>query len=125
MSVNAYNKYKEQSVMTMTPGEMVVRLYDEVIQQLNRAVYFIEENDIQGANLSLQKSQRIINHLKATLDHKYEISNNLSQLYDFIISRIVQGNIRKEAAPLQEVLPLVEELKDAFAQGERLARMQH
>ncbi len=121
--MNPYDKYKEQAVMTMTPGEMVVRLFEEVINQMNRAIISIEENNLSAANSSLQKSQRIINHLRATLDNRYEISAPLRQLYDFFLEQIIKANVRKDIVPLQETLPLVEELKDAFAQGERLARI--
>ncbi len=122
--INPYDKYKEQAVMTMTPGEMVVRLFEEIINQINRAIVGIDENNVSVANDSLQKSQRIFNHLRMTLDGKYEISNSLRQLYDFFLEQIIRANIKKDAAPLHDILPLIIELKDAFAQGERLARMQ-
>lgn len=122
--INPYDKYKEQSVMTMTPGEMVVKLYEEVINQMNRAIISIGENDIGTTNSSLQKCQRILNHLRITLDDRYEISKALRQLYDFFLVQIIKANIKKDAAPLHDILPLIVELKDTFAQGERLARMQ-
>ena len=31
MALNPYQKYQQQSVMTMTQGEMLTKLYDEVI----------------------------------------------------------------------------------------------
>lgn len=122
--INPYDKYKEQSVMTMTPGEMVVKLYEEIINQLNRAVISIEDGNVSAANASLQKSQRIFNHLRATLDSRYEVAGNLGQLYEFFLSQIVKANIKKDAKPVEEILPMVTELKETFAQAERLARMQ-
>ncbi|RPF48380.1 flagellar protein FliS [Hydrogenoanaerobacterium saccharovorans] len=122
--MNPYEKYKQQSVMTMTQGEMVVRLYEEIINQLSRAVNCIREKDIEGTNASLQKCQRIINYLKSTLNFKYEVSSNLSSLYDFFNEQIIKSNLKKDTQPIEEILPLVSELKDTFAQGERLSRMQ-
>ncbi|WP_312643762.1 flagellar export chaperone FliS [Hydrogenoanaerobacterium sp.] len=122
--VNPYEKYKEQSIMTMTQGEMVVRLYEEVINQLSRAIICIGEKDIEGSNISLQKSQRIINYLKSTLNYNYEVSGNLSNLYDFFNEQIIKSNIKKDVQPIDQILPLISELKDTFAQGERLSRMQ-
>ena len=49
MPVNPYQKYQQQSVMTMTPGEMLLKLYDEVITQLNAVRQFNVEKDYQGA----------------------------------------------------------------------------
>ncbi|NLM62230.1 MAG: flagellar export chaperone FliS [Clostridiales bacterium] len=123
MALAAYDKYREQTIMTMTPGEMVVRLFEESEKQISFAIMCIEKKDIQGANASLQKAQRIFNYLKASLDFKYPISRNLSELYDFFNRRLIEANIKKIKEPAEEILPLVTELREAFQQGERLARM--
>lgn len=123
MAVNPYQKYKEESVLSMTPGEMVVKLYDEVIKQLNIAVKAIELKDYQKVNASLQKSQRIVLYLKETLNFDYEISNNLASLYDFYLDRIIKSNIKKDKQFILEVIPLISEMRDAFSKGEKLARI--
>lgn len=123
MPANPYDKYKEQSVMTMTHGEMLTRLYEEVIKQLNIGMLGIKEKNYNGTNEALKKAQRILNYLKATLDFKYDIANNLASLYDFFNQQIMSANIKKNSKMLEEILPMVEELKDAFVQGEKLARM--
>lgn len=123
MAINPYDRYKEQSIMTMTPGEMVVRLYEEVIKQLNLGINYIETKNYIETNKALQKAQRILNHLTATLDFKYEVSKGLAQLYDFFNSKIVYSNVKKDIEPLKEIIPLITDLKDTFAQSEKLARM--
>lgn len=120
---NPYDNYKQQSVMTMTRGEMLVKLYDEVIRQLNSACRSIQEKDIAATNQSLQKCQMILNYLDNTLDKKYEVSASLSSLYDFFIRQIVSANMRKEASLLVEILPMITELRDTFVQAEKLSRM--
>lgn len=117
------NKYREQTIMTMTPGEMIVRLFEESEKQISIAIVCIDEKNIQGANNAFQKAQRIFTYLKASLDFKYQLSDNLSALYDFFIRRLVESNISKSKEPAEEILPLVSELRDTFQQGERLARM--
>ncbi len=121
--MNPYLKYKEQSVMTMTPGEMVVRLFEEAIKQLTMAHSAINNHKIETANSSLLKSQNIIRHLRSTLNMQYEISNNLAMLYDFFISQIIQSNIKKDTQPIDDIIPMLTELKDSFAQAEKLARI--
>ncbi len=123
MAYNAYSKYQEQSIMTMTPGEMVVRLFEECEKQLNFAIVSIDEQNIQATNNALQKTQRIFNYLKASLDFKYQVSNGLASLYDFFVSRTVEANIKKNKELIAEILPLVTELRETFQQGERLARI--
>ncbi|MGL5973283.1 MAG: flagellar export chaperone FliS [Oscillospiraceae bacterium] len=120
---NAYQQYIDQSISTMTQGEMVVRLYDEIINQLNRAKIHIEDNDIENTNVSIQKIQRILNHLIATLDFQYDISKNLSSLYQFFLQRTLMAHVKKDITIINEILPLMIELKDTFAEGERLSRI--
>lgn len=122
MPMNPYQKYQQQSVMTMTKGEMLTRLYDETIKQLSAAVLFIGERDYAGTNRALQKSQQILRYLKATLDFKYKISADLNALYDFFIDQTVQANIKKQTAPLEDIIPMVQDLRDAFAQADRNTR---
>lgn len=124
MSMNPYEKYKQQSVMTMTQGEMLVKLFEEIVKQLSGAVMYIENNDPQKANVSLQKSQKILNYLKATLNHNYEVSAGLNALYDFFIDQTVKANIKKDPQYVNEIIPMISELGDTFAQAERLARIQ-
>ncbi|MEG0852480.1 MAG: flagellar export chaperone FliS [Angelakisella sp.] len=120
---NSYETYKQQSVMTMTHGEMLAKLYDEVIKQLGSAVRSIEEKDISATNKSLQKTQRILNYLDSTLDMRYEVSSSLSTLYEFFIHQTVTANVRKDSALLTEIIPMVQELRDSFVQAEKLSRI--
>lgn len=122
MVQNPYQKYQQQSVMTMTPGEMLLRLYDEVITQLSAARQFNEQRDIAGANTAFQKAQRIIHYLDQTLDPQYEISQNLSALYDYFIRRLVEANSRKTNEPVDEVLPMIAELRETFYQADKANR---
>lgn len=122
MPVNPYQQYQRQSVMTMTQGEMLTKLYDEVIKQMSGAKICLTEKDLSAVNNALQKAQRILFYLKSTLDFKYEISGNLDALYDFFIERTVQANLKKDAAILDEIIPMIEDLRDTFVQADRNAR---
>lgn len=120
---NPYAKYKEQSVMTMTQGDMINLLYSEIISRLNKAVICIEEKDIAGRNEHLKKARAIVTYLLTTLDSQYEVSKGLSSLYEYFSHSMVQANIKNDAGPIQEILPMVEELKDAFSQADKQVRM--
>ena len=122
MPVNPYQQYQRQSVMTMTQGEMLTKLYDEVIKQMSGAKICLTEKDLSGVNNALQKAQRILFYLKSTLAFRYELSGNLDALYDFFIERTVQANLKKDAAMLDEIIPMIEDLRDTFVQADRNAR---
>ena len=122
MALNPYQKYQQQSVMTMTQGEMLTKLYDEVITQLNFVKQFTQDKDYPAANLASQKAQKILNYLDATLDDQYEISSNLHALYEYFNRRIVEANLTKNNALVDEVLPMIEELRETFIQADRSLR---
>ncbi|MEG1125252.1 MAG: flagellar export chaperone FliS [Oscillospiraceae bacterium] len=121
---NPYTRYTEQSVMTMTNGEMLVRLYDETAKQMNAGLSHIANNDVLATNTALQKARTILNYLTQTLDFKYPISQNLSSLYEFFTRQIVLANSHMDAQPVLDVIPMIEELRDTFAQSEKIVRMQ-
>lgn len=125
MAYNAYNKYASQSVMTMTHGEMLTKLYEATILNMNLAIKGISEKDIQATNVALQKAQKILNYLTVTLDRQYPVSNNLAALYDFFNRQLIAANVKKDASMIQEIVPMVEELRDVFIQGDRLSRMEN
>jgi flagellar biosynthetic protein FliS len=84
--MNPYSTYKKQSVTTMTPIEMVIKLYGECERQLNRAILFIKEKNYAQAHNSLDASAEIVNALRSVLNMEAgEISNNLDSLYEFFL----------------------------------------
>lgn len=120
--MNPYAKYKEQSVMTMTPGEMVVRLFEETVKQLMVANTAIKSNKLEVANNALLKSQNILRHLRSTLNMQVELSVSLAALYDFFIQKIIECNTKKDVKIIEPIIPMLGELRDSFAQAEKLAR---
>ena len=112
---NPYARYKEQSVMTMTQGDMINLLFDEVINRLNKGLVSLEQNDYEGSNAHFKKAQAIVTHLSSTLDHQYEVAGGLASLYEYFNYQILQ----------EEVLPMIAELKEAFSQADKQVRMGH
>lgn len=124
MNANPYQTYKQQSVLTMTPGQMLLSVYDELIKQINFAKLGFQDNDIVIINRSMLKSQKIVHVLQSTLNFDYSISNNLNDLYDYFDFVFRNTNMKKDASGLDDVLSMVVELKEAFAQADKLTRKQ-
>lgn len=124
MTKNPYQQYQQQSILTMTPGELVLKLYDESMKRLNTAIYLIGEGgDPEEIEKCIKKAQQIIHYLDVSLDANYDVSNNLHLLYDYFIRTLVKANIRKRAEPLQEIVPMIGNLRNAFAQAEKKVHM--
>ena len=122
MTNNPYAAYKQQSVMTMTPGQMLIAVFDELIKQINIAILSFEKNDYSEINRSLLKSQRILTELRSTLNFDYEISKNLDDIYNFLNRAIMNANIKKDPSDLKDVLEIVTGLRDAFSTAEKSTR---
>jgi flagellar protein FliS len=82
----------------------------------------LEQKNYGEVNRALQKTQRILNHLKVTLDFKYEISNNLDALYEYFIRQVVAANVQKNPAPLDEIMPMIKDLRDAYCEADKRSR---
>lgn len=121
---NAYSAYKKQSISTLTPMEIVVKLYDEAERQINRAIAHIEQKNYEAANQGLQKSQDIVNALRSVLDMSIPVSKQLDALYDFFNRQLIAANVKKDVTILQELLPMLADLKDAFSQVAAMPKSQ-
>ena len=116
MAANAYSEYKKQSLQTLTPMEIVVKLYDEAEKQMNIAIMSIDGKNYAAANKSLQKTQDIVNALRSVLDMDIPMSKDLDALYDFFNRQLVTANMKKDTKMIKELIPLFADLRDAFAQ---------
>ena len=121
MTANAYQQYKNQSINTMTGGELLIMLYDELIKRVKQAEMAIDSQKAENANDSLQRAQDIIQYLMATLDDQYEIAKSLRALYDFFYTQLVKANINKDAEILRELLPMLIELRSTWKEADKLS----
>lgn len=121
---NAYSAYKKQSISTLTPMEIVVKLYDEAEKQINIAIVSIDGKNYETANKCLQKSQDIVNALRSVLDMSIPISTQLDALYDFFNRQLISANVKKDTVILKELLPMLAELRDAFSQVASMPKTQ-
>lgn len=119
MEAQGYQQYKQQSVNTMTQGELLIVLYDELVKRAARADMALGQADYPLFEVSVDRCVDILRYLDATLDHQYPISAELHRLYDFFcydFSRIKAGRNREELANLR---PMVTDLRDSFRAAEK------
>lgn len=119
---NLYKTYKQQSVMTMTSGDLLIALYDGMLKELGQARNSFKRNNYTDINRDLKKVQLMLGHLKSTLDFEYEVSNNLNALYDYFLDVVKKANLKKDPTGLDEVTQMIAELRDTFYQAYRKTR---
>ena len=122
---NAYDTYKQNSILTASPEELTLMLYNGLIKFIMLAQKAIEEKDIQKAHDNIIRAEDILHEFKASLDMQYEISHNLALLYDYFLDRLMEANIKKDAGILDEILHFLRELRDTWAQAMKIAKQQN
>ncbi len=115
--------YQAQAVLTASPGQLVLMLFDGTLRFLGHARDALESTDesprrIEAINTNLLKAQNILAELQATLNLEAggEYAANLDRLYDYYLRRLFEANLRKDVKPVIEVEKLVRELRDGWAE---------
>ena len=97
MNKNPYAAYANSKVMTASPAELILMLYDGAIKFCNIAIMGIEENDIPKAHKNMIKVENILVEFRGSLDHKYPVSEEFDRVYEYLIRRLHEANIKKDA----------------------------
>lgn len=93
--------------------QLAGNLMDAAIDRISMARGHIERNEVALKGETLQRAIRIIDGLRASLDHEQggDIAGNLEALYDYMTRRLVEANMKNDAAIVGEVLGLMSEIK--------------
>ena len=121
---NPYQAYQENSVLTASPGDLTLMLYNGCLKFLNLAKKAIEEKNITEKNTHLQKAQNIINELMVTLNMDIEISKQMMALYDFVRIKLIEANVKNDLAALEEAESIMIEFRDTWKEVIKLNRQQ-
>ena len=124
MDRRGYQQYKQQSVGSMTPGELLLLLYDELVKRATMASIALDKGQFDAFEAAVDRCTDIVNYLDETLDRQYPISQDLSRMYEYFtyqLGRIKIGRNRKE---LEQLRPMLSELRDAFHTAEKSSSAQ-
>lgn len=116
MAANPYTQYQNNSILTASRGELTLMLYNGAIKFCNIALEALEKKDIQKAHINIIKTQDIIQELQITLDMKYELSDNIDKLYEYIKELLIDANIEKDMQKLIDAKSFITEFRDMWQQ---------
>ncbi len=117
---NAYTQYNNSKILTASPAELTLMLYDGAIKFCNIAIMGIEQEDVQKAHNNIMKVQKIIEEFQITLNFKYEIANDFNNVYNYIMKRLREANMNKDKEILEEVLEHLHTMRDTWKEVMRL-----
>jgi flagellar protein FliS len=122
---NPYEQYKENTVFTASPEELTLMLYNGLVKNILIAQNAVLNKDIQKSHNHIIKAQDIIYEFICTLDMKYEVATGMASMYDYMIRRLNEANIKKDSVILEEVLGFAKELRDTWSQAMKIAKKQN
>ena len=117
-SVAAADHYLEQRVLTATPAELTMMLFDACVGSLKLAIRLMEGGEHLAALPKLRKAQDIVLELRTSLNHEAgQLASNLDALYTFAWTELLQAGITKDPRRAQAGLDVVEPLQQAWRQA--------
>lgn len=111
---NPYAQYNNSKILTASPAELTLMLYEGAIKFCNIAIMGIEQKDIEKAHNNIMKVQRIIDEFRSTLDRKYPVAEDFDRVYVYILQRLFEANIKKDKEILEEVLTHLRSMRDTW-----------
>ena len=117
---NAYAKYNNSKVLTASPAELTLMLYDGAIKFCNIAIMGIEQNDINKAHTNIRKVEKIIEEFRSTLDRRFAVAEDFDRVYVYLLQRLLEANIKKDKEILEEVNVHLRSMRDNWKEVMRL-----
>ena len=117
--MNGYQKYKEQSVYSMSGAELLLVLYDEALKRMRMAEYALEDKDYGVFDNSIVRTVRIVRYLNSILDMEQPISQEFRMIYEYFfydLSAIKAGRERRKE-DIAQVVRLLTEFRNGFEEA--------
>lgn len=120
---NAYAQYNNNKVLTASPAELTLMLYEGAIKFCNIAIIGIEQSNIQKSHDNIVKAERIVREFQITLNFDYPVAKDFDAVYTYLIRRLHEANIKKDAAILDEVLVHLRTMRDTWKEVMRQSKV--
>lgn len=117
---NGYAAYANSKIMTASPAELTLMLYEGAIKFCNIAIRAVEEKDVPKAHENIMKVENIISEFQATLNHKYPVAKDFDEVYTYLKRRLLEANLKKDKEILEEVLKHLRTMRDTWKEVMRV-----
>lgn len=122
-NTNPYNSYKQNTIKMASKEQLLLMLVDGAVKYTKIARLSIENKDIERAHKELIRVQDIFTELMVTLDRNNgQVYEDLFRVYEYIKSKLVEANIKKDIKIINEVLPLIENVRDTWYEVNKKAK---
>lgn len=111
-----FNQYNNNKIMTASPAELTLMLYEGAIKFCNIAIVAVEHKEIQKAHTYIVKTERIIDYFRQTLDMSYPVAEDFEKVYLYLARRLTEANVKKDKEILEEVSTHLHSMRDTWKQ---------
>ena len=110
----AYAEYNRNKVLTASPAELTLLLYEGAIKFCNIAIIGLEQNEMEKVHNNIINVENIIEEFQATLNHKYPVAEDFDKIYKYIYNLLVEANIKKDKELLEQALTELRGMRDTW-----------
>src|SRR3954469_17392290 len=117
MSNQAAANYLRTKVLTATPEQLQLMLYDGAIRFAEQAKLALEKKDFEGSYTGISRSQKILAELASSLKHDLapELCGKLAALYNFAYRKLLEANIEHTVGPINDALDILRSQRETWA----------
>ncbi len=120
---NAYNAYKNNSINYASKDQLLIMLLDGAVKFTKIARQAILDKDTKKCHENLVKTQDIFTELMITLDQSAgQWAKDMYRVYDFIKQRLSEANLKKDVEILDEVMPLIEDIRNTWSEAFEISK---
>lgn len=112
--LNPYAQYANSKILTASPAELTLMLYEGAIKFGNIATMAMEKKDIQKASDNIKKVRRIVDELNNTLNMKYPVAKDFERVYNYLLRRLVDANVSKDPEDMEEIVGHLRSMRDTW-----------
>lgn len=122
---NAYNAYKNNSVNYASKEQLLLMLLDGAVKYSKIGRQAIENKDMEKAHNNITRTEDIFYELIITLDVSKagDWGEKIKSIYEFIVRRLGDANLKKDIEIMDEVIPLIEDIRDTWHEAEKISKM--
>lgn len=113
---NASDTYLRNAVLTATPEQLHLMLYDGAIRFTSQAIDGLNRKDWEAAFNGFSRAQKIVMEMLNSLNYDADpaLCKRMASLYNFIYRKLIESSVQRDPAPAREGLKLLEYQRETW-----------
>jgi flagellar protein FliS len=113
--------YRENAVRGATPIELVVILFDTVLDDMRRAASAAKASDIEERAAAIRHAMLVLQQLQGTLDFEKggQVARQFEQFYNLVRAKLLEAQVSNSPELIQQQIQFMSEVRDCWAEAER------